>query len=444
MVAARSFNQAAAAVQSVCRVIIAYRGIAAIRGRVPVFPSLRCLASVVAFGIALGSAGCAAARESLGPLGQVAETSSVTPEADGASERLWWRTAGDPVLATLIDHGLAGNADLICDAIGLRAREQQALTASRRLGNRIERLFDARTKSADEAASMARAYRYADRRARLAADIAAAYIEMRRLQETYALRSKLLEQFKDNAEVAAFRREAGLVSGLDAGLAGSLVSVTASDLDALRGQIETAERELAYLTGMEPVALKSAVSEGKVPDIAADVSGQARLSLARRADLLALESSLVADMTRRKVTQAELDAVLANDAANAPVGSPAAVAVARYREAQAKAYQDLRQRRDAVAAASARRAELEKSNQQARATVRDARLAYRNGTGDFAALYVAESAVLAVDEARVRTRAALAEATVRLWAAEGSGWTRADLALPPPAAAVSPEVTVCE
>ena len=51
--------------------------------------------------------------------------------------------------------------------------------------------------------------------------------------------------------------------------------------------------EQAYLTGMEPVALKSAVSEGKVPDIAADVSGQARLSLARRADLLALESSLV-------------------------------------------------------------------------------------------------------------------------------------------------------
>lgn len=410
----------------------------------PVFPSLRCLASVVAFGIALGSAGCASARESLGRLGQVAETSSVTPEADGATERLWWRTAGDPVLATLIDHGLAGNADLICDAISLRAREQQALAASRRLGRRVERLFDTSAKSADEAASMARAYRYADRRARLAADIAAAYIEVRRLQETYALRSKLLDQFKDNAEVAGFRREAGLVSGLDAGLAGSLVSVTSSDLDALRGQTEAAQRELARLIGMEPEALKSALGDGRVPDIAADVSGEARLSLAHRADLLALESSLVADMTRRKVTQAELDAVLASDAAGAPAESPAAQAVARYREAQAKAYGDLKQRRDAVAAASSRQAELEKSNRQARATVRDARLAYRNGSGDFATLYVAESAELAVDEARVRTRAALAEATVRLWAAEGSGWTSADLALPPPGTGVSPEVTVCE
>lgn len=410
----------------------------------PVFPSLRCLASVVAFGIALGSAGCAASRESLGRLEQVAETSSGAQNANDATERLWWRTAGDPVLASLIDQGLAANADLICDAISLRAREQQALAASRRLGSRIERLFDTGAKSADEAASMARTYRHADRRARLAADIAAAYIEVRRLQETYALRSKLLEQFKDNSEVAGFRREAGLVSGLDAGLAGSLVSVTASDLDALRGQIETAERELARLAGMEPQALKSALGEGHVPDIAADVSGEARLSLAHRADLLALESSLVADMTRRKVTQAELDAVLAGDATGASADSPAALAVARYREAQAKAYEDLKQRRDAVAAASSRQAELEKSNRQARATVKDARLAYRNGTGDFATLYVAESAELAVNEARMRTRATLAEATVRLWTAEGSGWTRADLALPPPGTGISPEVTVCE
>src|SRR3546814_12648037 len=80
-----------------------------------------------------------------------------------------------------------------------------------------------------------------------------------------------------------------------------------------------------------------------------------------RADLLALENSLVADMTRKKVTQEDLDAVLAGKADAVPADSPAIPAVAKYREAQAKAYEDLKQRRQAVATASARQAELEKS-----------------------------------------------------------------------------------
>src|SRR3546814_14738336 len=64
-----------------------------------------------------------------------------------------------------------------------------------------------------------------------------------------------------------------------------------------------------------------------------------------RADLLALENSLVADMTRKKVTQEDLDAVLAGKADAVPADSPAIPAVAKYREAQAKAYEDLKQRR---------------------------------------------------------------------------------------------------
>src|SRR3546814_14182427 len=66
-----------------------------------------------------------------------------------------------------------------------------------------------------------------------------------------------------------------------------------------------------------------------------------------------LESSLLADMTRKKVTQADLDAVLAGSP-DVPADSAAAVAVAKYRDAQEAAYDDLKQRRKAVADASAR------------------------------------------------------------------------------------------
>jgi outer membrane protein TolC len=415
---------------------------------VPDFIFPRLLAGFAVIGLALSSAGCAASGEGPRGLGQGLASSAAGREQVGDPEPLWWETAGDPVLARLIDRGLAANTELICDAMGLQAKEREADAASRRLGSRIQSLFGAGDQLAEAGASQARAYRHADRRARVAAEIAAAYIEARRLQETRAARAKLLEQFKDNADIAKFRREAGLAPGLDSGLAGSLVSVTKSDLDAAGEQIETQVHELARLTGMEPQEVRAAIGgQGHVPDIAADVSGENRLSLARRADLLALESSLLTDMTRAGVTQEDLDAVLAGDAADAPERAHAAAAarsLARYREEQARAYEDIQRRRQAVAAASARQAELEDAIRDARSTVGDARLAYRNGTGDFATLYVAEAADLALHEARIRARAALAVATVNLWTAEGGGWTAADLAPHPAGAGVVPELTVCE
>src|SRR3546814_20192222 len=81
---------------------------------------------------------------------------------------------------------------------------------------------------------MAHAYRHAEHRAQLAAEIAKAYIEVRRLQEVLALREALQSQYAGNAEIAAFRREAGLVSGIDAGLAGSLLTINATGLDTTR------------------------------------------------------------------------------------------------------------------------------------------------------------------------------------------------------------------
>lgn len=397
----------------------------------------------MALGLALPGAVGAAPQEE--PAAVQKPGQPAPSRADTAPNPLWWQTAGDPTLAKFIEGALAANPDLICNAIRLRARQQEADAAAQRLGKRIKRIFDSDTRKADEAAGVARAYRYADRRAHVAADVAAAYVGVRRLQEVHALRAELLDQFKDNAEIADFRRQAGLVTGLDAGLAGSLVSVSASDLDSLQSEIDAAVRELARLTGMEPEAVKASLGEkGRVPDVAANVSGEVRLSLAHRADMLALENSLVADMTRKKVTQEDLDAVLAGNPVGVGADSPAVPAVAKYREAEARAYADLKQRRQAVATAAVRQVDLEKSIRAAQSTVKEARLAYRSGAGSFATLYVAEAAALSLEEARVKARADLAMATIRLWTAEGGGWTQADLALPPEGTGVVPELTVCE
>jgi outer membrane protein TolC len=69
--------------------------------------------------------------------------------------------------------------------------------------------------------------------------------------------------------------------------------------------------------------------------------------------------------------------------------------------------------------------------------VRDARAGYRAGAEPFATLYVAEASALAASEADASARTGLARAQIRLWTAQGLGWTLADLAPAAPAQAPS-------
>ncbi|MDD4885775.1 MAG: type I secretion system protein TolC, partial [Thiomonas sp.] len=75
--------------------------------------------------------------------------------------------------------------------------------------------------------------------------------------------------------------------------------------------------------------------------------------------------------------------------------------------------------RDALADVRAREAALPKLERDAERTADDARAAYHLGTGDFATLYVAQTAVLAVREARIATRARRARTAIDLWTDAG-------------------------
>ncbi|MEJ2459731.1 MAG: TolC family protein [Novosphingobium sp.] len=378
------------------------------------------------------------------PVATDAKIGSALPSPiDTASDNVrgyWWRETGDRVLADLVDAGLARDRQMTCEVLALDRETTRAAARAKRLDVRIGRLFGARDGAAERAVRRAHAYRHAAHRARLAARIAQGYLEVRRLQEVLALREALQTQFADNGEIAAFRREAGLVSGIDTGLAGSLLAVSATERDTTRTRYVQALARLAGLTHTDTAALERMLGqEGKVPDIGTEAGGAGKADLVRRPDLLALRLKLTAQLIRKGLAPDVLDA------SGGGGGDEAFADAVRasYRKAQERARMEISRANDAVAVAGKHEADLAREGLQARRTVEDARLGYRLGTEDFATLFVAEAAALAVEEARVTARADLAEATIRMWTGLGGGWEDEDLA-PQVLAQDTSEVPVCE
>ncbi|GAM03626.1 hypothetical protein MBENS4_0625 [Novosphingobium sp. MBES04] len=160
--------------------------------------------AALALTCALALSACAGTTERTTP----ASTLAPIPAAVHApTEPYWWRSAGDPLLAELVETGLAQNRDLTCQALSLRRANERARSHARRIDTRIGRLFDTRGTDVDAAQEAARAFTYADRRADLAARIARSYIATRELQEMLEARHSALATTRDNAEIAAFREE---------------------------------------------------------------------------------------------------------------------------------------------------------------------------------------------------------------------------------------------
>lgn len=270
------------------------------------------------------------------------------------------------MLATLVQQGLDNSQDVTCQVSALRRYDQQTEQDARRIGARLGRLLGDRSVHADPHVRDERVERVVTRRARLARQIALAYVDVRRLQQDVALRSELRGQYKDNAEVAQFRREAGLASAIDGSLARSQDEVAQGELGFAQGRLDDAMAELARLVGDTPEALAARLgASAPIPD---------------------------------------------------PPIDPLAIA----------APED--PRRAALADGVLREARLAQALEESRRTVRDARNAYRGGAGGFATLYVAEAATTAVDLALLDARAGRVTATLDLWSGQDQGWAREGLA----------------
>ena len=400
--------------------------------------------AALALTCALALSACAGTTERTTPASTLAP---IPAAARAPTEPYWWRSAGDPLLAELVETGLAQNRDLTCQALSLRRANERARSHARRIDTRIGRLFDTRGTDVDAAQEAARAFTYADRRADLAARIARSYIATRELQEMLEARHSALATTRDNA---AFREEAGLVSGVDTGLAGTALAASNDDIGTLQSRYEDSRHALAQLVGLSDAALEAKLGEtGQVPDIGALPPEESTAEdIARRADLLALERRLIAHLIESKVSDEDLAAALADlKAPAAPsetdTATPARAVVRQWREARDAALDELATSRDRMALSAERQSKLEAAMTRARDTVEDARLAYRSGTGTMATLYVAENAMRKLGDARISARSARAQATIGSWDAQGLGWSEADLD-PPSPPADGPEVLVCE
>jgi outer membrane protein TolC len=362
------------------------------------------------FALTLPLAGCSDLQDQRIdlPLPPAVQNSS-QPQGD------WWLAAGDPVLAHLVPQGLSGTPALACEAAGLAGHENGGILHTHRA-----RVIDGEA-----------GYRYVEHRAHTAAAIAHAYVDLRKWQSLLALRTGVLDQYRDNAEIARFRREAGLVSAVDGGLAGALTALSDSTQDRTRARLDVAFVTLSSLVGIPPAELKAQLGEGTaIPDLGpgpAKSPASDTPDISASAGLLALHSHLERRLSREKVSQARLDQALA-DLGDAQPTSPAQAAVAAWRRALLSAEAEIRTFAAAVAVADTRLQALLRHDAGTQRAVADARLAYRAGLGDFATLFVAEVAALGLRETMVEAHADRSNAMIDLRTARGEGWSPDDLA----------------
>ena len=300
----------------------------------------RFLAVAVGLLLICGLGGCAA------PQGKA--TSALTHRAAATVPPApWWRSAGDPLLTRLIEHGLDADTRLRDEAAALTRAEAHARTWHYRVATWFGAIVGRPPENFDAAAlHLARA------RQRKAEAIALSYVEIRRLQAVLTLRQDFQAQFSDDARIAQWRREAGLVSAVDGGLAATLIGVNADALHATDASLATARATLARQTGVAAPELEQQLGAAATlpdPTIGTDVE-----TTATAADRAALDST------------------------------------------------------------AARATALHAVQHGAERTAADARTAYQLGSGDFATVYVAETALLQVRDATIAARAAHAVAAIRL------------------------------
>lgn len=264
----------------------------------------------------------------------------------------WWQEASDPELARLIEEGLAANFDLKAASArivasrallretttargpgaaleaaasinrtsvaatgfpGLTADEQ--LSPSAALGavweldlfGRIARLIE----GAEAEAEAVEATRQ-DLARLIAADIALAYLDLREAQALGLVAARNLGNQRSTLEISAILADAGKASELDLARAEAQVATTEARLPQLRAQAVAARNRLTALTGLEPGALDSRLSEfTQLPDLPDTMFvGSPAGVVSQRPDVRAAERAVAAATARIGVATADLYPVI--------------------------------------------------------------------------------------------------------------------------------------
>lgn len=363
------------------------------------------------------------------------EAESSAPVQDLAR---WWRAFDDPVLTALVERGLAQTAEQTGDESEAATPREDAQNGAARPS--LVALFG-RNRQRARAALATAAYRHAEDLAARSSQIALAYVSVRAGQETVAGAGMSLASQRDNAEIAEWRRQAGLASTFDAELAETQTALTTAAIAELQAELAADVARLAGLVDLPPPVLLVELGpdagipvppEAAQPQTAPPEAGIAIVR--RRPDLLMLERRLSLELLQSGVSQEELDSAISaaqadgtGSAAESDVAPEALRAAITYRRAAMQALAEVEAARADLESAVVRVAALSSALERAERAVGDARTAYNTGLGIFADLYLAEDALLTVRRAHVEAQADRAAAMIELYTALGGGWDASDL-----------------
>lgn len=319
----------------------------------------------------------------------------------------------------------------------------------------------------------------------VAAEVARNYLELRGLQQRYAVTEAALANQRESLTLTEARLDAGRATQLDLERARALVENTAAALPALQAAADRTIFRLATLTAQSPRFLREQLGSPAplpalpVTDLAALPVGTPEQWLQRRPDLIAAERQLAAATADIGVAKADLFPRVSingliglasglwgdlwDDASGIySIGATldwTLVDFGRIRgrigASEARAQQALASYEQTVYLAleetegaltqftrDAQRSErLANAARSAEEAARLARLRYETGVTDFLAVLDAEREALSTRDALVQSQTSNAASLVAVYRALGGGWTVAQAPAAQPAAAVQPAVT---
>jgi multidrug efflux system outer membrane protein len=471
---------------------------------------------LAAFSLTLAVAGCAVGPEPRAPsvddLGAPAAYLNDVPPRGATTADLvqWWSAFDDATLDEFVARALTANADL--EAAGARGRAARAalsgtssalwpsiglgVTATRRELSTLERegstadrggsvtSYDAgidasyevdlfggvrRSVTASRADFAATAAASQSTRITVAAEVALNYVDARLAQRRLAIARANLAAQDETLQIVDWRVLAGLVGSLDLEQARRLRAQTAAAVPAVEQTFAAAVNRLAVLLAWPVGDVQQrllANAEAAVPLAPLPVAGIPAESLRRRPDVLAAEQSVVAEVARIGVREADLYPALrltgsfggsstsfsdvADDALGTLVASLTAplfeggrlraavaqqraiadAAVADYRGTLLAAVEETENALVSADVAERREVELVVAEEAARNAAVLARSQYQAGLIDFQTLLDTERSLLTTEDSRATARADRAAASVRLFKALGGGWDPAAPASP--------------
>lgn len=432
------------------------------------------------------------------------------PDADPVDLALWWQGFEDPVLTGLIERAFAANLDV--DAAGARLRQARAAlrqargtalpsasfsgSVNRSIGNGSTAFVDPTTgrttvtggdstlyrgsfdvaweadifggirRSIQAARASAEASEATLRYTQLsvASEVGLNYVAARLAQIRLRIARDNLASQDDTLQLVGWRRDAGLVGGLDVEQARQLRAQTASTIPTIENDYAIAVNRIAVLLGEAPGAVTAAIDPPSsiplAPGVAAPIPADV---IQRRPDVASAERSLAAEVARIGVQTAQLypalqlsgsfggSATAIGDVIRDGVGglvgaitapifeggqiraaiagqrASADAALAGYRSAVLVALEEVENALKARDVAERREREIAISTEAAGKAVTYARAQYRVGLIDFQTLLDGERTLLSSQDSAANARADRATATIQLYKALGGGWQGAPM-----------------